>query len=402
MAVQKAFVPGFIAAGTAAGIKKNGAPDLALLVCEAGARGALIATRNVVKGHSLQRSIRVLGAGAPVQALLINSGNANACVGPDGERDAERVAELVAAAIPSARAETVLTASTGVIGFRLPMEAMAAGIEAAAAGLTADESGFEAAAEAIRTTDTHRKLERRTAVIDGCACTLAGMAKGSGMIHPNMATMIAVLLTDLAIAPACLQTMLRRAADRSFNRLSVDGDMSVCDMVVLLASGEAGNPEISDPDSETAAAVQSELDALAIELTRQLARDGEGATKLIEIRVRGAMTDADAVQIASSIARSPLFKTMIYGEDANWGRILTAAGYAGVDFDPDLVTIHIGDLEFCRNGMATDFDEGRALEILQAEEIVVTVDLHAGSCQTRYWTCDFSHDYVSINGSYRS
>lgn len=402
MAVQKAFVPGFTAAGIAAGIKKSGDPDLALLVCEAGARGALIATTNVVKGHSLQRSIAVLDSGSRVHALLINSGNANACVGPDGDRDAEQVAGLVAAAIPGARAETVLTASTGVIGFRLPMEAMARGIQAAASILTADGSGFEAAAQAIRTTDTHRKLERRTAIIDGCACSLAGMAKGSGMIHPNMATMIAVLLTDLAIAPACLKTMLKRAADRSFNRLSVDGDMSVCDMVVLLASGEAGNPEIDDPDGETAVAVQAELDALAIELARQLARDGEGATKLIEIRVRGTASDEDAAKIASSIARSPLFKTMIYGEDANWGRILTAAGYAGVDFDPGRVSIHIGDLEFCRDGMATDFDEGRALEILQAEEILVTVDLHAGSCGTRYWTCDFSHDYVSINGSYRS
>ena len=230
---------------------------------------------------------------------------------------------------------------------------------------------------------------------------MGGMAKGSGMIHPNMATMIGIITTDVNISRGLLDKALKEVVKRTFNRISVDGDTSVCDMVVMLANGEADNSGIVKEDVEYQKFKEA-LELVCTSLSRSIAKDGEGATKLIEVLVNGAQNEADAYKVVSSIAKSPLVKTAIFGEDANWGRIITAAGYSGADFDPNLVDIYIGTLMVCRNGTAVQFDEDEAKKILKANEVKLTINLKRGKSADRMWTCDFSCDYVKINGSYRS
>lgn len=390
------YPQGFTAAGVACGLKKNGQPDVALVVCPDGTTAAGIFTRNMVKGHSLQLC-RSHVAGGAARAVLINAGNANACVGPRGIADAESLCRMVAGLLGCASAE-VLPGSTGVIGIPLPMEKMAEGIDKAIAELS-DEGG-DMAARAIMTTDTHSKQAGVSLTIGGREVRIGGMAKGSGMIHPDMATMIAVITTDAAIAAPLLDTALRQAADVSFNRISVDGDTSVCDKTLLLASGCSG--VTIEAGTEEYRLFMEGLTRVCGILARMLAADGEGATKLLTIEIKNAPTAQDARFIAVAIAKSPLCKTAAFGRDANWGRVLTAAGYSGAFFNPDKVDMYIGGLPVCRDGGGLPFDEDEALRILSEKEVTYTLDLKQGAYSDFMWTCDLSYDYVKINGSYRS
>jgi glutamate N-acetyltransferase/amino-acid N-acetyltransferase len=399
MGIEKGvtYPKGFRAAGAACGLKKNGDMDLALLAAEGPCTAAGIFTRNVVKGHSLLLSRKNI-AGGSARAVVVNSGCANACLGPEGDADAWKMAELAADAAGCAPGE-VLTGSTGVIGARLDMEKIGRGIAEAAARLSPEGGGD--AARAIMTTDTRDKQAGVSETIGGRKIRIGGMCKGSGMIHPNMATMIAVLTTDAEIDAPALDRSLRQAADVSFNRVSVDGDTSVCDMAVILASGAAGNPKIYAGTAEHAAFTEA-LSAACRALARMLAADGEGATKLIEVRANGLPTKEAALKIAQAVAKSPLVKAAAFGCDANWGRILTAAGYAGVPFDPDKADVYIGAVQVCAGGRALPFDEEAALHELQNPEVLLRMEFNEGNCSDFMLTCDLTYDYVRINGSYRT
>ena len=357
---------GFQTAGVACGIKKDNKKDLALIISDPLSDAAGVFTRNLVKGHSLKWTMKKYKSNK-IKAIVINSGNANACVGPKGDEDAEKIAEITAK-LAGCNKDQVLLGSTGVIGFPLPVEKIESGLKEACSRLSSDNS--EDAVRAIMTTDTFPKEVSVDINLSGKKATLYGMAKGSGMIHPNMATMIGVFLTDAFISQEMLQKALERAVNKSFNRISVDGDTSVCDMVIVLANGNAANEKITreNDDFETFAEA---LEKVSVTLSKMLARDGEGATKLIEIHVKNALDNETAHKITNSIAKSPLVKTAVFGHDANWGRILTAAGYSGAEFDPDLIDIFIGDLQVCKNGVGLSFD-------------------------------DFSFDYVKINSAYRT
>ncbi|NLX77608.1 MAG: bifunctional glutamate N-acetyltransferase/amino-acid acetyltransferase ArgJ [Clostridiaceae bacterium] len=388
---------GFQTAGVACGIKKDNKKDLALIISDPLSDAAGVFTRNLVKGHSLKWTMKKYKSNK-IKAIVINSGNANACVGPKGDEDAEKIAEITAK-LAGCNKDQVLLGSTGVIGFPLPVEKIESGLKEACSRLSSDNS--EDAVRAIMTTDTFPKEVSVDINLSGKKATLYGMAKGSGMIHPNMATMIGVFLTDAFISQEMLQKALERAVNKSFNRISVDGDTSVCDMVIVLANGNAANEKITreNDDFETFAEA---LEKVSVTLSKMLARDGEGATKLIEIHVKNALDNETAHKITNSIAKSPLVKTAVFGHDANWGRILTAAGYSGAEFDPDLIDIFIGDLQVCKNGVGLSFDENKALEILKKDEVKITVDLKMGSSEDIMWTCDFSFDYVKINSAYRT
>lgn len=388
---------GYFAAGVACGIKKGGKKDLALICSEDSAAAAGVFTTNKVKGHSLQVTMEHIKNGF-ANAIVINSGNANACVGEQGYNDAKEIAAF-AAELLECNPENILIGSTGVIGKPLDKDAILKGLEEAVASMTLD--GGHDAEEAIMTTDLIPKEIAIEFEIQGMKVTLGGMAKGSGMIHPNMATMIGVLTTDVNISRKLLDKALKEVVAHTFNRISVDGDTSVCDMVLVLANGLADNPGIVTEGEDYEIFKEALLTACTT-LARMIAKDGEGATKLVEISVEGAATEADAYAAVSAVAKSPLVKTAIFGEDANWGRIITAIGYSGADFDPERVDIFIGDLMVCKDGAAVNFDEGKAKEILKNEEVSILVKLNNGDFSDRMWTCDFSYDYVKINASYRS
>lgn len=388
---------GFFATGVACGIKKDGKKDLAIVCSEDSAAAAGVFTTNLVKGHSLQVTMEHIKSGYAT-AIIINSGNANACVGEQGYKDAREMTELTAQFLECSP-EDILVGSTGVIGVPLNMEAIRSGIEKAVEGM--DPDGGHDAEEAIMTTD---QLPKEIAVeleIQGEKVIVGGMAKGSGMIHPNMATMIGVITSDVNISRSLLDKALKETVKRTFNRVSVDGETSVCDMVVILANGLADNPGIVREDEEYEK-FKDALELVCTSLARLIAKDGEGATKLIEVIVEGASTEIDAYEAACSIARSPLVKTAVFGEDANWGRIITALGYSGAQFDPSNVEIFIGNLMVCKDGAAVGFDEEQAKRILHEKEVKIKVNLNSGSCSDRMWTCDYSYDYIKINGSYRS
>lgn len=387
---------GFSAQGVACGIKKNGGKDIALIVSEVPGTCAAVFTKNLVKGHSLLLSMQHIKGGL-ARAIIINSGNANACVGPQGDADAKAVAKAVAEHI-GCPVDQVLFNSTGVIGHPLPMDRLVKGIDMAASTLERSEEAGHAAEAAMMTTDTIPKEFTAIFEKDGRTVTVSGMAKGSGMIHPDMATMIGLITTDCAVDAPTLQLTLLEAVSTTFNRVSVDGDTSVCDMVAAIANGQAGNAVITARDPDLSEAVHAVCESLA----RLVAQDGEGATKLVEVIVKGARTPEDAYKIVQAVAKSPLVKTAMFGEDANWGRILTAAGYSGAAFDPALCDIYLGDLQVCRGGAALPFDEVRAKEILAEKEIVVRLDMKEGVAADRIWTCDYSYDYIRINGSYRT
>ncbi|MDP4093830.1 MAG: bifunctional glutamate N-acetyltransferase/amino-acid acetyltransferase ArgJ [Bacillota bacterium] len=388
---------GFSAAGVACGIKKNGKKDLAVVCSDIPATAAGVFTTNVVKGHSLQVTMDHIKCGT-ARAVVVNSGNANACVGEQGQKDALEITAL-AARLLGCKQQEVLVNSTGVIGMKLDMQAVRSGIENAVAKLSHD--GGHEAEEAIMTTDLVPKEIAVQIELGGKKAVIAGMSKGSGMIHPNMATMIGIITTDASISKELLQKALKEITGHTFNRISVDGDTSVCDMVVALANGKAENEEIKTENSDYLA-FKDALNTVCTYLARLVAKDGEGATKLIEVNVKGAPSAETAYKIACAVAKSPLVKTAFFGEDANWGRVITAAGYSGASFDPDKVDIYISGLATCRNGVALAFDEAEAKKLLKEKEIDITIDLKSGDFSDRMWTCDFSYDYVKINGSYRS
>jgi len=388
---------GFLAVGTACGLKKNGKKDLAVISSEDLAAAAGVFTTNVVKGHSLQVTMEHIKSGY-ARALIINSGNANACVGEQGYKDAKEMAALTAKLL-DCEPEDILVGSTGVIGMSLSMPAVRSGIRDCIANLSSE--GGHDAEEAIMTTDLVAKEIAVEFEIQDEKVRIGGMAKGSGMVHPNMATMIGVITTDVNISKGLLEKALKDIVSRTFNRVSVDGDTSVCDMVIMLANGTADNTGILKDDYEYTK-FKDALELVCTALARMIAKDGEGATKLIEIIADGALSSEDAYKVVCSVAKSPLVKTAIFGEDANWGRIITAVGYSTAQFDPNLVDISIGSLMVCRNGTAVDFDEKEAKKILKDREIKITINLKRGKFSDRMWTCDFSCDYVKINGSYRS
>ena len=391
---------GFKAAGVCADLKGEGKLDFALVYSELPATVSGVYTSNLVKGHSLQRSIKLIDNKLPKRAIAINAKNANACVGPVGEEDADEIAKAIAKELNIDSTE-VLTASTGVIGIRLPVEKMVSHVPNLVSSLSADEASAHNAELAMMTTDTvPKEVSAKITLQNGKEISVAAMAKGSGMIHPNLATMICVFTTDAKIEKSLLDDMLKKAVSHTFNRVSVDGDTSVCDSVMVFANG-ASEVEIVK-DTEDADIFYSTLEQLSTDLARMIACDGEGATKLLEVKVKGAKSESDAKLVVTAIARSPLCKTAIFGEDANFGRFITAAGYSGADFDPNKLDMYVGDLKVCENGDATITDEEAAAKLLAEHDIEVTVDLNNGTFEDRMFTCDFSYDYVKINGSYRS
>ena len=399
---------GFHAVGVQAAIKYEDKYDVALVFSQVQAQAAGVYTRNVVKAHPLYLTQNHLENGL-AQAIVINSGNANACVGKAGDQAALAMAQVVATfmAVP---AEDVLVASTGVIGVEMPIDRVLTGIRAASAELLSNmvksirepkdtsNDGAHRAALAIMTTDTAVKERACELSCQGGVITLGGMAKGSGMIHPNMGTMLGFLTTDANIASDELQRILREAVDESFNMVTVDGDTSTNDMVLLLANGVSGMTPSGDELSNFETMVKS----MCVQLAQDIARDGEGASKFMEVTVSGAKTKDDARKIAKSICGSSLVKTALFGEDANWGRIFTAAGYAGAEFNPGLVDIFLGDLMVAQAGIGVDFSEEKAKEILMFKDIHILINLHIGEENATAWGCDLTHEYVTINGSYRS
>jgi glutamate N-acetyltransferase/amino-acid N-acetyltransferase len=388
---------GFKAAGVVAQVRKKGRRDVALIYSEVPAVAAGLFTQNLVKAAPVLVSQDHLADGR-AQAVVINSGIANAFTGAQGMADARRMAELTGELLGIAPA-LVVVASTGVIGGPMPMDKIEAGIRDAAAALSRQGGG--AAAEAIMTTDTTPKEYAVRLAWGGSEVVIGGIAKGSGMIHPNMATMLSFLTTDAAIERGALDAALRHAADRSFNAVTIDGDTSTNDMVVILANGLAGNREIVRGTPEFLL-FRDTLTEVCVELAKMIAHDGEGATKYLEVRVRGASSEEGARQIARTIACSNLVKTALFGEDANWGRIITAAGYAGVPFDPDKVSLWLGDLLVAAEGAGLAYDEEQAHAVLEGREVVVTVDLNQGAFEGVAWGCDLSDDYVRINANYRT
>jgi glutamate N-acetyltransferase/amino-acid N-acetyltransferase len=389
---------GFKASGIHSGIKKV-KKDLALVLSETPAHAAGVFTTSQVQAAPVLVCKQQLKRSRTFRAIVVNSGNANACTGERGLNDAWSMAQSVARATGAGLNE-IFVSSTGVIGQYLPMEKVEAGIPLAVSALSAD--GHGSAAEAIMTTDTFAKECAVRVTIDGAEVTLGGMAKGSGMIAPNMATMLAFITTDVNISAELLTYALKRAADRSFNRITVDGDTSTNDMVLILANGMAGNSEMSDPDSPAYRTFYDALEYLLVRLSKMIVLDGEGATKFVEIEVTGAATELAAVRAARAIANSSLVKTALNGEDANWGRILAAVGYSGIEFSPAEVEIFFGDVPILKQQYAIDFSEADAKRVLSQKEIKITVNLHQGNHTASFWTCDLSREYVSINANYRT
>ncbi len=388
--------PGFQAAGLAAGIKKNHAPDLGLIFTQHPATAAGVFTRNRVQAAPVRLSRGHLADGR-ARAVIANSGNANCCTGPQGEADARRMACLAAdrLGIP---VEEVLVASTGVIGAPMPMDA----VEAAAPGLVdaLHPGGFGDFAASIMTTDTVPKLIRRQAVVEGRSVTLVAVAKGAGMIRPDMATMLCFICTDAAIDRPQLQRCLTSAVGRTLNRITIDGDTSTNDMVLVMANGQS-DVRIGTPEQE--ALFQGTLEDVLTEMARLLVRDGEGVTKVVEIAVEGAESDAAAFQVADTVAHSPLVKTAFFGEDANWGRIIAAIGRSGVAVAPDKIDLYFNDVQMVRGGQGCGPQaEKLATAVMRQAEFKVRIDLCQGSGSAWLLTGDFSLDYVKINADYRS
>ena len=392
---------GFKASGIHCGIRKNKEkPDLAMILAEKECAAAAVYTQNLVKGAPIAVTRKNIADGK-ARAVICNSGNANTC-NADGEEKAWKMCELAAQALKIAP-EDVIVASTGVIGEILPIEPIVRAVGPLAAQLSADGSSL--AARAIMTTDTMLKEAAVEADIDGKKVRIGGIAKGSGMIHPNMATMLCFLTTDAAISPEMLNKALHRAVDESFNMVSIDGDTSTNDMVSILASGMAENPEIFEPGEAYAIFVDA-LRLLCIRLARMVAKDGEGATKLLVCRVTGAKDHAAAVTVSKAVIASSLVKAAMFGSDANWGRVLCAIGYSGAPVDVSGVEVafrsEAGALQVCQDGAGIPFDEDVAKKILSEDEIDILVTLHDGEARAAAFGCDLTYDYVKINGDYRT
>lgn len=390
------YPKGFLACGVRAGIKEQRA-DMALIYSEKPASAAGVFTKNVVKAAPVLID-RERVPSPNIQAVIVNSGNANACTGEQGLKDA-RIMTSEVARLLDLREESVLVASTGIIGHLLPMDNVLNGITQAVRSLSLD--GWGSAARAIMTTDTRQKEASAQVSIGGVEVKIGGIAKGAGMICPNMATMLAFIAMDAAISPEMLQKSLSKSAEISFNCLTVDGDSSTNDSVIVLANGMAENLPINN-ESPDLDAFQKALDSVTTSLAKQIASDGEGATKMISISVSGAESFQDARQIAKTIANSALVKTAMFGCDPNWGRILAAAGRAGVDFDPKTVNLFYGDIALLRNGEPIEFPEKAAHDLLCKKEVDVMLEVGDGPGSATVWTCDFSYDYIKINAEYHT
>jgi len=390
---------GFVAAGVKCGVRRDnsGRRDLGLLFSERECTGVAVYTRNAVWGAPLAVTRESMGDGS-VRAVVVNSSNANAATGRKGLQDAYAMRAIAAEAL-GIEAGEVAVASTGVIGERLPMGKIAAGIEAAAAELGRDGAG--GFAEAILTTDTHPKEVAVRVEIGGVPVTVGGTAKGSGMIHPNMGTMLAFLTTDAAVQRECLHETLRAATDQTFNRVSVDGDTSPSDMAIFLANGAAGNEPLGFDSPDYSIFVEA-VENVARGLAKEIARDGEGATRLVEVVVEGAEDESSAAALAKSVVGSNLVKAAVFGEDANWGRVLTAMGYSGVPFDPDGVQLWFGLVKVFADGEPVPHEVAEANATLAAEEVTIRVRLREGDASATAWGCDLTYEYVEINGSYRT
>lgn len=390
---------GYRFAGIHAGLKKR-KKDMALIVSDCMAETAAVFTTNAVKAAPVIYDMGVL-KGGKAQAVLVNSGNANACTGPGGLEDASRSASIAARCLGIPESG-VYVSSTGVIGVPLDMEKMEKGIELLTRSLGEDALP---AAEAILTTDTVMKLSSVRLDIDGITVTVSGMAKGSGMIHPDMATMLCFIVTDAKIGHGVLQKLLGRGISDTFNMISVDGDTSTNDSVIVLANGASGCAEIEE-GSAACEAFSSAFNQVLGELARQIVKDGEGASRFIEMKVSGAATRAAAALMARSVISSSLVKAAFFGADANWGRILCAMGYSGAAFDPSLVDLAFtsakGTLKVLEGGVPLEFDEDTAKTILLEKEVGVLADCHQGDGEATAWGCDLTYDYVKINGDYRS
>lgn len=405
---------GFQANGLYCGIKRAGAPDgaespasdtkpdLCLVVSDVMCSAAAVFTQNKVKGAPVTVSQKHLAAtGGRAKGMILNSGNANTC-NADGEEKALKMCRLAADKL-GIRVEEMLIAQTGVIGQIMPIEPVETGMDALYNGLS--YNGNEKAAAAIMTTDTVKKEVAVAFEMDGKLCHIGGMGKGSGMIHPNMATTLNVITTDCAVSSDMLQKVLREVVKVTYNCLSVDGDQSTNDTCAVFANGLAGNTEITS-EGESLEIFKQGLFIVMSNITKMLAADGEGATKLLECNVSGAKNQDDAIIIAKSVIRSPLFKCAMFGEDANWGRILCAIGYAEADFDIKKVDVDLksakGTVAVCRNGAGVAFSEEQAAEILSEDEIFIRIALNQGMAEGTAWGCDLTYDYVKINGDYRS
>jgi len=390
------FPRGFKASGVKAGIKKNGKEDVALVFSTVEATWAGRFTTNKFPAAPVLVSRAAL-KNTTGRVIVLNAGCANACTGEQGLADARNTAKQVAALL-DVSPEAVLVASTGVIGVPLPMEKLSAGVRQAVAELS--EFGGEKASQAIMTTDTFVKTCGYVADINGVPVRFGGMSKGAGMICPNMATVLALITTDAAVTPDVLQKALSEAVEVSFNRITVDGDMSTNDMLVVFANGMAGNPQIKSLDGPEYEEFAGALRAAALNLAKKVARDGEGATKFIEIEVQGAASEADAKKAGMAIANSPLVKTAFFGQDPNWGRILCAAGYSGAELSPEKTTLSIGGVQIVEAGLGAKFDVKELRSAMAEREIKVVINLGVGTATATVYTCDMSYEYIKINGEY--
>ena len=391
-------VPGIRAAGIHAGIKAPDVKDVALIVTDAPATAAGVFTKNSVTAAPIWVCRRHL-IHRRAQAVIVNSGNANACTGEVGMANAQRMASLTAEQL-GITANLVLVSSTGVIGQQLPMDKIEHGIHIAASALSTE--GGSDAAEAIMTTDTHPKAVAVEVEIDGAPVRIGGIAKGSGMIAPNMATMLSYLTTDARINAKTLQTALTRVVDDTYNLLTVDTDQSTNDTVLILATGGAANAEIVEAKGENYEAFCAGLQFVCTELVKMLARDGEGATKLLEVVVKGAKNREDAEKAARAVAESPLVKTAVFANDANWGRIMMALGKSGAEFNPYQVDVWLADYQLVKDGMDAGYDEDKATALFAQDPGRITIALGAGDAKITMWTCDYSYDYIRINADYRT
>nr|WP_102347359.1 bifunctional glutamate N-acetyltransferase/amino-acid acetyltransferase ArgJ [Bacillus sp. Marseille-P3661] len=389
---------GFMATGVFAGVRKKDKRDLGLILSEVPASCAAVYTLNSFQAAPLKVTKESINTEYKLQAIVCNSGNANACTGKQGEEDAYKMRHTTASKfnIPE---HYVAVASTGVIGELLPIEKIVAGIGELMP--VHDVVGGEHFSSAILTTDLVPKTTCYEFTINDRTVTIAGAAKGSGMIHPNMATMLGFVTTDAAIESNVLQNTLREITNQTFNRITVDGDTSTNDMVVVMANGLAGNDTLSPTHPEWPIFYQA-LKLACEDLAKEIAKDGEGATKLVEVQVEGALTDEDAGKVAKSVVGSSLVKTAVYGADANWGRIICAVGYSGVTIDPDLVDVFIGDIQMLKNGQPIPFSEEDATAYLSEKEVMIKVNLNLNEGKGKAWGCDLSYDYVRINASYRT
>ena len=394
------YPKGFKAAGVKAGIKKSGNLDVALIVCDHDATSAGVFTTNSVSAACVGYTCRNMKE-TNIRAVVANAGCANACTGEVGERDVQRTADEAAKLI-GCDPRQIGIASTGVIGVPLPMDKMLAGVRQAAAELSAE--GSHNAAQAIITTDTHTKELVREYEIGGAKVRFGAIAKGSGMICPNMATMLAFITTDAVIDASVLQAALSETVKSTFNMISVDGDMSTNDMVLVMASNEAGNTAIDKTSGEDYEGFRAALREICEELAKSIAADGEGATKFLTVNVKGAYNERDAKAVAMSVAKSPLVKTAFFGEDPNWGRVVCAVGYTQTEgkIDPEKITADFGGIPVYAGGVGAKNNPEELKKVMAAHDITININLNAGDSAATVWTCDMSYEYVKINGEYHT